>query len=83
MSGISAIGISIALLSFTKIFVLAKADNLSFLNVSYMYLLKLASIELSLNFKDKFTVIVAVIDPSLSIFLLGINTMDSVFKDTK
>jgi hypothetical protein len=47
-----------------------------------MYLLKLASID-SLNFKDKFTVIVVVIDPSLSIFLLGINTMDSSFKDTK
>jgi hypothetical protein len=47
-----------------------------------MYLLKLASIEL-LNFKDKFTVIVAVIDPSLSISLLGINTMDSSLKDTK
>nr|UVN05362.1 MAG: hypothetical protein [Bacteriophage sp.] len=48
-----------------------------------MYLLKLASIDLSLNFKDKFTVIVAVIDPSLSISLLGINTMDSSLKDTK
>jgi hypothetical protein len=48
-----------------------------------MYLLKLASIDLSLKFKDKFTVIVAVIDPSLSISLLGINTVDSSLKDTK
>jgi hypothetical protein len=47
-----------------------------------MYLLKLASIEF-LNFKDKFIVIVVVIDPSLSISLLGINTMDSPLKDIK
>jgi hypothetical protein len=45
-----------------------------------MYLLKLASIEF-LNFKDKFIVIEAVIDPSLSIFLLGINTTDSFSRD--
>ena len=83
MSDISIIGISIVLLSFTKIFVLAKADNLSFLNVSYMYLLKLASIEFLLNFKDKFTVIAAVIDPSLSISLLGINIIDSSSRDVK
>jgi hypothetical protein len=48
-----------------------------------MYLLKLASIDLSLNFKDKFTVIVAVIDPSLSISLLGINIVDSLSRDVK
>ena len=83
MSGISIIGISIVLLSFTKIFVLIKADNLSFLNVSYMYLLKLASIESLLNFKDKFTVIATAIDPSLLISLLGINIVDSLSKDTK
>ncbi|MEE0042582.1 hypothetical protein [Catenibacterium sp.] len=83
MSGISIIGIFIVLLSFTKIFVLIKADNLSFLKVSYIYSLKLASIEFSLNFKDKFTVIVTAIDPSLLISLLGISIVDSLSKDTK
>jgi hypothetical protein len=48
-----------------------------------MYLLKLASIESLLNFKDKFTVIVAAIDPSLLISLLGINIVDSLSKDIK
>jgi hypothetical protein len=83
MSGISIIGIFIVLLSFTKIFVLIKADNLSFLKVSYIYLLKLASIEFLLNFKDKFTVIVTAIDPSLLISLLGINIVDSLYRDVK
>ncbi len=83
MSGISIIGIFIVLLSFTKIFVLIKADNLSSLKVSYIYLLKLASIEFLLNFKDKFTVIVTAIDPSLLISLLGINIVDSLSRDVK
>ena len=48
-----------------------------------MYLLKLASIEFLLNFKDKFIVIEAVIDPSLSISLLGINITDSLSRDVK
>ena len=48
-----------------------------------MYLLKLASIEFSLNFKDKFIVIEAVIDPSFSISLLGINTADLSSRDVK
>jgi hypothetical protein len=83
MSGISIIGISIVLLSFTKIFGLIKADNLSFLNVFCMYSLKLASIEFLLNFKDKFIVIAAVIKPALLMSLLGINIVDSSFKDVK
>ena len=48
-----------------------------------MYLLKLASIESLLNFKDKFIVIAAVIDPSLLISLLGINIVDSSSRDVK
>jgi hypothetical protein len=50
-----------------------------------MYLLKLVSIEfsLTLNFKDKFIVIAAVIDPSLLISLLGINITDSSSRDVK